>query len=228
MSDENTRTCRATAEFYGHFSCLFRIQVHQLMAWGYEDVCCRIRSDNEEEPALTGFIAEAIQDRLRAGNCPRWCNTYCIHEDPPVRRVGTEGKCRPRPDIVVESILGNGRRPEYFFEAKRLSRRGHGAGKYVAEDGMGCFISGVYASRYNEAAMLGYVQSDSLPAWKEKLQNAMNKNRTKLRLKPPQSDHKVIEAFPLEWMSEHERSEITRSIMIYHILLDCRCQAVNT
>ena len=41
---------------------------------------------------------------------------------------------------------------------------------------MGCFTAGIYAAGYDEAAMLGYVQSDLLSEWKERIkQSIINK-----------------------------------------------------
>jgi len=214
------KTIKPSATYFGVYSPLFRVQVHQLIAWGYEDARHGIRSNNEHEPAITGFIAEAIQERFWALNCPKWCTHYSVHDNPPVRREGRSGSSRLKPDIIIEAnFLG---RPEYVFEAKRLRKIGYGVGKYVDSDGMGRFISGLYASRYDEAAMLGYVQSDSLVHWQGKVRKAIDDNVNQLRLRPPQRNERVIDAFPLEWVSEHERDSIGRPITIYHILLDCR------
>jgi hypothetical protein len=129
------------------------------------------------------------------------------------------GKARPRPDIIIESTVRG--RPEFVFEAKRLRKAGFGAGKYIGDDGMGRFISGLYAARYDEAAMLGYVQSDSLVHWRDRIQSAINDDSKRLRLRLPQRDERVIDAFPLEWASEHDRDSTNRPISIYHVLLDC-------
>jgi hypothetical protein len=63
---------------------------------------------------------------------------------------------------------------------------------------MACFTEGLYASRYDEAAMVGYVQSHSLAHWKSKLKNAISGKAVELNLKSSQCDVKVIDAFPLE------------------------------
>lgn len=112
-----------------------------------------------------------------------------------------------------------------MFEAKRLRKKGFGVDKYVGSDGMGCFLSGLYASRYDEVAMLAYVQSDTLEHWRDQVKNKIDDNANLLRLKSSQRDVKVIDAFPLEWVSEHERDNVDRSITIYHILLDCLASA---
>jgi len=69
--------------------------------------------------------------------------------------------------------------------------------------------------------MLGYVQSDCLAEWKDKVKRKICQDAEKLSLTGSQRDEQVIDAFPLEWVSEHNRNSVTRSIAIYHILLDC-------
>lgn len=197
---------------------IFRWQVHQLIAWGHNDARYRIKSNNEEEPNITGYITEAIRARLIT-NGPPWCQYYSIREDSPIEASTRSGRSRPRPDIIIETNLGG--RPEYVFEAKRLRKNGFEASKYVDSDGMGCFVSGLYASRYDEASMLGYIQSDSLTHWKDQVRKAIDKNAEQLCLKSPQYDKTVIDVFPLEWVSEHKRVKLGRSIAMYHILLDC-------
>jgi hypothetical protein len=213
------KTTDPDVAYFGLFQQAFRERVHQLIAWGYEDVRHRIKSDDEQEPAITGYIVKAIRNRLRALDCPRWCAQFSIHDDPPVEKEGSSGRARPRADIIIEANFQG--RPEYVFEAKRLRKYGYGAGKYVSEEGMGCFISGLYARRYDEAAMLGYVQSDSLTYWQNEIKAKINQERSELHLRSPQCDVRIINALSQEWISEHERISVGRPIAIYHILLDC-------
>jgi len=221
MNDYTSPSTTPNPQYFGVFFDWFRRQVHHLIAWGYQDALPRIQSVEIDETSITGFIAEAIQDRFRARDCPRWCSRYAIKDDPPVKTKGRSGRQRLRTDIIIECSRTPGR-PEYVFEGKRLKKKGFGASKYVGTEGMGCFIDGRYASRYNEAAMLGYVQSDSVNHWQIRVRQSIERNAKSLLLKPPQRDVRVIDAFPLEWASEHERKGIARPITIYHILLDCR------
>ena len=218
MNDKSTFTTRPSETYFGVYRDTFRLHVHQLVAWGHEEARNRIASNNEQEPDITGYISEAIKDRL-VDNCPPWCIYYSIHEDMPVKMRGRSGRSRPRPDIIIETNLGN--RPEYIFEAKRLRKNGYGVDKYIDSDGMGCFISGRYAARYDEAAMLAYVQSDSVACWQREVRKAIDDNSKPLSLKPPQRNRNVIDVFPFEWISEHERISVGQPIVIYHILLDC-------
>ena len=218
MTDNDKKTTNPDKEYFGDYPRSFRIQVHQLIAWGYEDARQLIKSNNEQETAITGFIAEAIEDRLVA-NCTSWFNHYSVKDDPPIRKRGSSGRSRPRTDLVIQAnFMG---RPEYIFEAKRLRRNGYGADKYIGSEGMGRFVSGLYASKYDEAGMLGYVQSDSLVHWQGKVKAAIDSNSYPLCLKSTQHDEAVIDYFPLEWVSKHDRASLGRSIDVSHILLDC-------
>ncbi|MDM8539759.1 hypothetical protein QUF90_01600 [Desulfococcaceae bacterium HSG9] len=202
------------------FSNAFRKHAHLLVAWGYSDTLSKIKSDNEEEPAITGYIAHSIKKRLRDG--PPWCKHYFVRDDPPVEQEGCSGRKRPRVDMIIEANMKG--RPEYVFEAKRLRKNGYGPSKYIGSEGMGCFITGRYASRYKESAMLGYVQSDSSDYWKAKVKAAIDKNATQLELNGLQQDITVIDDLPYEWFSVHTRQGLGSYVKIYHILLDCICR----
>jgi len=187
-----------------------------LIIWGHSDARQRIKSNSEEEPSITGYIVNSIKNRLRGDNTPSWCKYYSVQDDPPVESEGRIGKYRRRADIIIES---NGRgRPEFVFEAKRLWQH---EDKYIGTEGMGCFIGGIYGSRYNETAMLGYVQSNSLEFWKTQVKEIIEKNKAKLELISVQQDIIVIDEIPYEWISEHDRTAIGRPVKIFHILLDC-------
>lgn len=220
-SEAMTITPTPTKEYFGLFLPSFRENVHRLIHRGYEDARCRIQhpenKKDEEEPSITGFLAEAIKDRLNAFDPDDdWYKQYSVHDDPPIGTEGRSGKYRSRADLIIESTSKG--RPEYVFEAKRLKKR---VSDYTDSDGMGCFISGRYASRYNEAGMLGYVQSDSLEEWKGKVKGKIDQDAEKLNLiNGTQRDKQVIDAFPTEWVSEHNRNSL-RPITLYHILLDC-------
>jgi hypothetical protein len=212
------KTIKPNLSFFSVYPLSIKKQVHQLIAWGYEDSRSKIKSDNEEEPSISGFIVESIVDRLRAPNCPAWCKYYFVQEDRPERVQGRSGKSRLKPDIVIEANFDG--RPEFVFEAKRLRKNGYGVARYVGPAGMGCFVSGLYAARYGETTMLGYVQSGSLEHWKDEIKNAINKSGTELELNSPQHEVEIIDALPFEWVSEHRREGIGRTVTIFHILLD--------
>lgn len=199
----------------------FRKNAHLLISVGYSAGRAKITTNEHNEEHITELIICGMKDWMRLRDRPSWCKYYSVHEEAPVSGKGSHGKARPRTDIFIE-LGSRPARPEYVFEAKRLRTMGYGAGKYTGVEGMGCFTEGIYASGYDEAAMLGYVQSNSPLEWKERVKKSIMEKETELHLKNPQYDEVVIAEFPLEWVSEHERHTTqSGSVRIYHILLDC-------
>ncbi|HMH09607.1 MAG TPA: hypothetical protein VK553_02780, partial [Candidatus Nitrosopolaris rasttigaisensis] len=199
----------------------FRLHVHELLAWGYEDAISKIGQEHEEEE-ITGFISEAIQERLISSDCPRWCERYSLKEDNPVPGKGLTGKRRKVPDFIFELTIAP--RPWYIFEAKRLRLDKNFREGYYFGKGLERFLREEYASKYLEAGMIGYVQCDTLDNWMGRLKQYLDKDtekkEPKLHLKSYSQDEQVIGTFPKEWVSKHIR-ETGNEITIYHILLDC-------
>ncbi len=195
----------------------FRKDAHQLLAWGYEDSLSKIHRNLQEEE-ITGFIGEAIEERLNDPNTDQRFDRYSLHIEKPISSQGRTGKQRLRLDIVIED---SGLRPrtEYIFEAKRLCKGSHSIGKYTGKDGMQCFINGRYASQYPEAGMIGYLQSDNYNYWENELTRKLNEAHNN-QLHQLQ----CIEITPSlghEYLSKHQRTS-GQPITIYHIFLDCR------
>lgn len=197
----------------------FRQDAHQLLAWGYQDALSQIHSDLVEEE-ITGFIVEAIEKRLDNPYTPERFDRYSIDEEKPIAVEGRKGKRRRRLDLVV--VSGHFRpRPKYIFEAKRLRKNGFPIGEYVGEDGLQCFVKGVYASQYIEAAMVGYDQSGDAIYWEKELRRRFDNDlNNDLCIKQLLQKAQVLSSLNDVWTSEHKREE-NDSIVIYHIFLDC-------
>jgi len=199
----------------------FRQHVHELLAWGYADARSKITQDREEEE-ITGFIAEAIRERLAASVCPRWCEHYALKENNPVPGKDRTGKRRKVPDFIFE--LTTPPRPEYIFEAKRLRPDNSFRESYYFHKGLARFLHEEYASKYLEAGMIGYMQCDTLEEWIGRLKKYLEhdaKRGCKLGLQSTPRDIQVLQTIPQEWISEHIR-QTGNGIGIYHILFDCR------
>jgi len=197
----------------------YRQHIHTLLAWGYADSRNKVQAKHDE-PAITGFIAEAIQNRLEALDSPLWCNQIVIKDDPPIHGGKRTGRSRWRPDLIFESVERRPR-PKYHFEAKRL-RKPQSIDDYLGEDGLQCFLSGRYAYESDEAGMLGYIQCDNISIWVRRLQLAIDQDfqgKNAFLLLSPQRNIQVVDAFPQEWLSQHNR-HTGRSIVIHHLLLD--------
>lgn len=209
-----------TQPFLDEFEQSFRDRVHFLIELGYKKARSKFNSITEETE-ITSHIYEAIQDIIED---PRstfdWTN-FEVSEDAKVRKPSVYGKFKPRIDIIVILLGIRGLRPKYLFEAKRLRASGYPVSKYIGSEGVQCFTTGLYAKEFPEAAMLGYIQSNSIILWKTKIKKAIDKNAKILELQEPQQNYNGLNAFPEEWFSLHTRSSVGRPLKIYHILLDC-------
>lgn len=203
----------------------FRRDAHQLLAWGYQDALPEIHCNLKEEE-ITGLIVEAIEKRLDNPFTPEKFDRYSIDEEKPIAVEGRKGKNRRKLDLVV--ISGHSRpRPRYVFEAKRLRKNGYPIGKYVGEDGLQCFIKGVYASQCPEAAMIGYLQSDAAIYWESELKRSFdNDSNNDFRIKNGLQKATEISSLSNTWVSEHERV-VSSSIILYHIFLDCSASSAS-
>lgn len=210
---------RLSAKLTAPVWAAFRRHCHQFLLVAYKAALPRILSEPDEETDITGYICEALKDWFRSH--PHESVGFDVHDDPPLKQINKTGKRRSRTDIIITYAAGH--RPEFFFEAKRLHRTKAIASRYTAMGGMGCFISGRYASAYTEAAMIGYVQTDTHERWHEELKQRVQGKAAELQLQNIESPISFLSAFPLEWTSTHLRANCD-SIKIFHILLDCRKQ----
>ncbi|MDQ2731388.1 MAG: hypothetical protein M3Y56_07000 [Armatimonadota bacterium] len=195
----------------------FRECVHQLLAWGYQDARSSIGSDTEED-AVTGYIAEAIEDRLDdLSTPPEYRIFYSIREQNRVRSKTRAGKNRKIIDIVA--IYKNlPLKREFWFEAKRLRTSSFPISQYV-QAGMHRYLSGEYAAGLPEAAMVGYIQNSTFEHWVNELERCLISDAT-LRLKAALQKHLILDCLPDEWLSEHNRADGTK-FSLFHIFLDC-------
>lgn len=198
---------------------IFRKDAHQLLAWGAEDARENLKP-GQEETEITGYIAEAINNRLSSYDTAERFNRYCLKEDDPIPGENRSGKRRRRLDIVVECNFFRPR-PLYIFESKRLCKRSHPIMNYIGEDGLQRFIRGIYAPQSSEVAMIAYIQSDSPGYWQKKLlQEFKGRSKKSLKLKKMLTKKEVIPSLPYEWVSEHKRVR-KAAITVYHIFLVC-------
>lgn len=218
MESENLNSLILNSYFYG-----LRRDAHQLLAWGHEQALPKIHCNLAEEE-ITGLIVEAMREKLKDSTIPeRFFDRYSVGEEKPLAVEGRTGKHRRKLDIVVESNLPREVRPEYIFEAKRLRKNGYPVGNYIGVDGLLCFVEGVYASQYPEAAMVGYIQNSVASYWISELKRRFDRDKDKkndLRIVRFLKKAQVLSSMPNVWFSEHERKD-GDSITIYHIFLNC-------
>ena len=200
----------------------FREDAHQLLAWGYQDARQQI-APGREETEITGFIVEAIQERLNSPEIDERFDRYAIMEDNPVPGENRTGKRRMRIDIIIESSFRprHKLRPRYIFEAKRLRKPSHPIGLYAGQEGLIRFIQGRYASDCPEVVMLGYVQTDTADRWIAELKKRFeNDSANQLLLTESLLQVTIHPDLKDEWSSHHDRPNST-PLIVFHLFLDC-------
>ena len=211
----------ASQPFLQAYSASFRLHAHLLLAWGYERAKSQFNTEDEEE--ITDILYQNIHHLLlleQAG----WMSNYAVKNEDPISGGKHKGKSRGEIDFVIE-FTGLSR-PQYIFEAKMLNwpKIYQRTDNYINKSGMGRFMEGEYAdytARFPEVAMVGYVVSDSIEDWHNRLKTTIKEKQEQLRLHRPQENVAICETFTHEWMSEHKRDSSDSPIVIYHILLDC-------
>jgi hypothetical protein len=196
----------------------FLRDAHRLIARGYARLT-PARHTRTVEEELTEHLAVAIDDAIMEANSPSWMHKYHVADDVHVRHAKRKGKKRPRVDIEIINVKSR-LRPRFHFEAKRLGKN-NGVGKYVGRSGLGCILSGEYASQTDDAGMLGYIQKDTCADWAPKIEKKLHANRAEYQVvagsnwesKSPTPELTDV------YRSQHERPSVTRPIDVYHTLL---------
>jgi hypothetical protein len=198
----------------------FHAHVHQLLAWGYADARHKITATCEEDD-ITGFICEAIQDRINNPDMPSEFGNYDCRDQARLRHAERTGKNRRIIDIVIVRTGDIRPHPELLFEAKRLAKNAYPIGLYIGPDGLQCYTSGEYAPEHSVAGMIGYMQSASAAYWFPELLRSLKKHPHHgcATAMMPCKDIRMP-SLPDEYLSEHYRPG-RPNITIWHIFLDC-------
>ena len=152
----------------------FVVQVHRLLAAAFD----RLRATDlakKEETAITGLLASAMREVIEGPERLPWASRFAVHDDPPIATPEREGRARLRLDIQIERT-DPGMHPRFPFEAKRLNRSDSVA-EYVGEEGLGAFVTGIYAATHDTVGMLAYVQIDDGLKWAARIENKLETNR---------------------------------------------------
>ncbi len=196
----------------------FYCQVHELIQMGYQ----QIKTDshyNSEEPDITGELIRSICVVLEDEKSPSWVEFYSVHDDPPINKKGIYGKRRRRVDIKFECLQRRSR-PKMQFEAKRLYN-GSSVSKYLGDEGLGCFLSGKYASEHQEAGMLGYIQVNNEATWANKIKRRIEEKPQDYSLCKNSRWVKtsITPKLRYTYRTSHNRAKIKEPIGISHIFL---------
>lgn len=175
-----------------------------------------------EEPTITGLLVKRAKEITEQVDAPLWIEHLVIMDDPPQNdQEHRLGKRRPRIDFEFELVV-RGRRPRFHIEAKRLYRN-DSATEYWGAEGLGMFLEGAYASSWPSAGMIGYIQTDDSPHWRQTLEAKHRKSKVGSCKHQPS-------LLPVDWCTEglsevriscHKRTSADLGqIEIYHLLLD--------
>lgn len=203
------------------FTNQFIEDCHTLLVWGYRGALVNSCS-KKNEPAITGLIVKAINEKMDSPERPNWVQFYFVRDEVYDNSEGREGNSRLKPDLLIETSSDQPR-PRLFFEAKRLrkplSKAFNKVKGYTGEEGMLCFVTGQYAKGYPGAGMLGYIQSDSLEYWTKQVRQKIEEQADTLGLINVQKQVRIVDEFETEWVTQHSRND--RSLLtMFHILLD--------
>ena len=203
------------------YAARLRNHAHELILMGYKRMKPQAGYATTDEPEITGKLVQAMHDAMQDDHAPDWTIHYELpKDDPPLNAQGLHGKYRSRVDIEFVRICP-GTRPWLRFEAKRLGPK-HPASTYLGEKGMGCFLSGQYPIAYEEAGMLGYVQSQTEQLWaneiKTELANKKQKKQYAVRKDDPWKQVSILPSLTHTYSSRHNRKS-PPPVTILHILL---------
>lgn len=200
---------------------VFISRIFKLIKLGYDRLDSK-KYASDQETATTGDLVEAIEQILDAAPS-RWMRFFSVFDDPPVnesmRQRRRRGRKRNRVDIRFDySELSP--RLRFRFECKRLGA-GHGVGRYLGDDGLGCFISGKYAYEDTRGGMLGYVQSDDEQTWADRIGESVTALAVQYAVRDDgQWRHApVIRELFYSYRSGHSRGRGRPPIEIFHTLL---------
>lgn len=188
------------------YRTIFRKHVFTLLKMGY-DLLDKPALVQEQEPAITGDLAEAMNTVKHQPGQPQWMYNLAVHDDPPLNTTSRRGKYRPRADLIIE-LTGTSACWEFTFEAKRFYPHS-GVPEYIGQNGLGMFLREIYAPNAGDVGMLGYVQNKSIAFWEAKLFEAMTRNN-------PQAEAVV---HGLSTFRTRHKRENNSAFWVYHALL---------
>ncbi len=208
---------------FAEYDRLFIPRVHRLIKAGYDRLNPR-QYAREQEPAITGDLAESIEAILDYPTA-QWMRFYSVYDDPPVnepRRYGKRrrrGRGRRRVDIRLESSKVSPR-TRFCFESKRLGARNN-VSRYLGSEGLGRFLTAEYAREDLRAGMIGYVQSDDEKIWAQRIARSLDASADQYALRPdsPWRHEPVIRELEYTYRSGHGRGRRRPAIELYHTLL---------
>lgn len=193
--------------------------VHRMLTLGYSRLDARKYHDADEN-LLTQHLVATLREVAAATDSPRWAWYFTIHEKQRQNDGELQGNKRFELDIVFERTQ-HGPHPEFVIEAKRLGPR-HPVATYLGPHGLGAFISGEYAKEHGDAGMLGYVQSETMDEWCDRVGRELGKPGGNCRVETGGTwqSHTFRGGPACTYCTRHMRSGNRGAIAIFHVLLN--------
>jgi hypothetical protein len=173
MAVSSQRASEGNWENRPFFLSSFVKKVHTILKFGYDRLDASSFATLEEED-ITGELTRGMQEALQQEDTPRWFRHFWANEEVRVHDPKRRGKKRKRLDIeIIKHQIGN--RPVFRFEAKRLRAKAD-IGKYLGDEGLGCFLDGSYAKEDETVGMLGYIQKGDIDSHATIIESVLNNN----------------------------------------------------
>ena len=200
----------------------FLSHVHHLIGQGFRDLS-RGELKAQDETIITGLLTSSIEDYLDSPRSPRWAERYFIQDERHLNDSERKGKRRLRVDFELTSSHHRPR-PRFQIEAKRLkSPEAQSLAAYLGEDGLGSFLSRRYAKDQPWAGMMGYVQTDTVDQWADRVGTALGDRPADFSV-APETEIFFQQVFdpllPDAYRSDHLRED-SPPIEIHHLFLRC-------
>lgn len=196
------------------FSDAFIRNAHRILLGGYALLDAPAYHSSEEDE-ITGDLAREMMNHI-AASPESWMRCCQVHDQHPVTAPGGPrttrrvGKRRPKIDLQLVVNTGTGFTC-FSWEAKRLGK-GHGLAAYLGPAGLGCFLTGQYASDCDSGGMLGYAQTGDAASWVPEIRRLLD---TECRISKSESGCYSEHGFA----SLHPRPLLQSTIMIHHTIL---------
>ena len=196
---------------------LLELREHALyLVWlGYKRMVASDYCDSDED-SITGELVKAIETAQEEDEAPAWAWLYSVSEQVRDNKDGVTGKHRPILDIQFQRNK-RGKKPRIRFEAKRLNQS-NGVSDYAGENGMSAFLDRYYSYVQKDVGMLGYVQTETVDAWAEKLGALLLSPAYQIDSVGSWKKYAVRDGCPHIYQTIHKDCE-GESMNVFHVLL---------
>lgn len=176
--------------------------------------------DDEDEPKITHRFVKLLDSESRAKRLRLRIQAHVKELE-----MLNEATGKGFGEIDIHIPHGYDTRCYFAIEAKKLNtlcrngRRVSGAGAYVGEEGLICFITGKYGKYQSEAGMLGYVMDGNCTKAKERITHAIERRADDLGIPRPVclSQSAAIPSDPAVFETQHT---VARGpLKVHHILV---------